>query len=278
MELPEDYIAGSSMQYRDTKHLIEEFKNELMQMHGKCLDIGCGPGQVTKEILLPLLPDDAEVIGVDISQEMVNYARKKFADKRLSYIVLDIESPNLPKDQIECYHNIVSFYCIHWCNDMWFTFKNIYKLLQPEGKALVMFLAYNIGFEAYIRLKPRFQPYLEDAHRYVPYFQRVRCKNMRASLQEILQNVGFKILHVSNREKSFEYSKTDLQNSAHAINPFVKRFPNEKMKKDFLEQLINEVMSFQDAHITLKNKNNQQDIILTYNLLVAYVQKPPAVA
>ncbi|XP_072766149.1 juvenile hormone acid methyltransferase isoform X2 [Anoplolepis gracilipes] len=252
MELPEDYIAGSSMQYRDTKHLIEEFKNELMQMHGKCLDIGCGPGQVTKEILLPLLPDDAEVI--------------------------DIESPNLPKDQIECYHNIVSFYCIHWCNDMWFTFKNIYKLLQPEGKALVMFLAYNIGFEAYIRLKPRFQPYLEDAHRYVPYFQRVRCKNMRASLQEILQNVGFKILHVSNREKSFEYSKTDLQNSAHAINPFVKRFPNEKMKKDFLEQLINEVMSFQDAHITLKNKNNQQDIILTYNLLVAYVQKPPAVA
>lgn len=42
-------------------------------------------------------------------------------------------------------------------------FKNIYKLLRPEGKALVSFLSYHLGFEAYLRLKedPRFQPYLQ---------------------------------------------------------------------------------------------------------------------
>lgn len=62
MELAEDYIAASNMQQRDTNELIKEFKEELSQMQGKCLDIGCGPGQVTKEMLLTL-PDATEIVG-----------------------------------------------------------------------------------------------------------------------------------------------------------------------------------------------------------------------
>jgi len=52
---------------------------------------------------------------------MVNYAREKYSDeKRLSYIVLDIETSELPNDEIEQYDNVVSFYSLHWCNDMWY--------------------------------------------------------------------------------------------------------------------------------------------------------------
>lgn len=57
------------------------------------------------------------LLGADISEKMINYARKNYADKRLSYIVMDIES-DLPSDQIECYENITSFYCLHWCQDI----------------------------------------------------------------------------------------------------------------------------------------------------------------
>lgn len=57
---------------------------------------------------------------------MINYGRKNYADKRLSYIVLDIES-NLPKDLIERYESTVSFYCLHWCKDIRYFF-NIFFL------------------------------------------------------------------------------------------------------------------------------------------------------
>jgi len=42
-------------------------------------------------------------------------------------------------------------------------FENIYKLLRPNGKALLMFLGYHSGFEAYVRLKqhPRYKSYLK---------------------------------------------------------------------------------------------------------------------
>jgi hypothetical protein len=34
-----------------------------MKMSGKCMNIGCGPGYATKEILLPVLHENAKVIG-----------------------------------------------------------------------------------------------------------------------------------------------------------------------------------------------------------------------
>jgi len=64
MEMVEDYIkGGNTMQRRDVQDTIDEFATNLKTMHGKCLDIGSGPGDITKEMLLPILPHDAEVIG-----------------------------------------------------------------------------------------------------------------------------------------------------------------------------------------------------------------------
>jgi len=73
--------------------------------------------------------------GADISQTMVNYARQKYSDeKRLSYIVLDIETSELPNDQIEKYDNVISMYCLHWCNDMWYL--SIFSWIIKEKKLL----------------------------------------------------------------------------------------------------------------------------------------------
>ncbi|KYM78453.1 Putative methyltransferase 235L [Atta colombica] len=304
MEMVEDYVSGSNMQRRDAQDVIDEFNCELSNMRGKCLDIGSGPGNITKELLLPILPHDAEVVGADISEAMVNYASQKYNDeKRLSFVILDIETSELPSDQVEQYDNAVSFYCLHWCNDIWRALQNIYKLLRPNGKALVMFLGYHSGFEAYLQLKqyPRYQSYLQaliikinktrltimltlnsnacilffkDACRYVPYFQRRMCKDVRASLRKMLEDVGFEILHCSKREKSYHYSKQSLKNHVCAVNPFMKRLPDD-MKSEFIDNLLNEIMN-QNVLIPLKSKSksSQEYLILRYYLLIAYVQKP----
>ncbi|XP_012521864.1 juvenile hormone acid O-methyltransferase isoform X2 [Monomorium pharaonis] len=280
MDMVEDYVSeGSIMQRRDAQDVLEEFNCELSKMRGRCLDIGSGPGEITKEMLLPLLPNDAEVVGADISEAMVEYARKKYSvDKRLSYIVLDIETSELPSDQVGRYENVVSFYCLHWCNDIWRAFDNIYKLLRPNGKALMMFIGHHCGFEAYLRLKqnPRYQFYLQDARRYVPYFQRRMCKDVRASLRKMLEDVGFEILHCSKREKSFSYSKQSLKNHVCAVNPFIKKMP-DNMKGEFMDNLLSEIMKNVLIPRTLERKDDEQEsIVLRYYLLIAYVQKPPA--
>lgn len=50
---------------------------------------------------------------------MIDYARITNADEdRLSFVELNIEADSLPSDQIEAYDNAVSFYCLHWCQNM----------------------------------------------------------------------------------------------------------------------------------------------------------------
>ncbi|RLU22285.1 hypothetical protein DMN91_004563 [Ooceraea biroi] len=284
MDMVDEYVDASSMQHRDAQDVLEEFSYELSKMRGRCIDIGCGPGDITEE-MLRMLPHDAKVVGADISQTMVNYARQKHSDeKRLSYVVLDIETSELPSDQVEQYDNAVSFYCLHWCNDLWRAFQNTYKLLRPNGKALVMFLGYHFGFKAYLQLKqnPRYQPYLQDACRYVPYFQRFKCKDARASLRKMLEDIGFDVLHCSKREKSFKYSKQSLKNHMVAVNPFIPRMPDE-IKNEFIDMLLREVIANGDtvmsknASISLEDEQSEH-IVLRYYLLIAYVQKPQLIS
>ena len=60
------------------------------------LDIGCGTGNLTKVILRRLSPA-GKVVAVDISPKMVEVARQKIADKRVSWLVADAHNLPLPQ-------------------------------------------------------------------------------------------------------------------------------------------------------------------------------------
>lgn len=172
---------------------------------------------------------------------MTDYSNLNYADdKRLSFIVLDIETTELPSEENEQYDCVVSFSCLHWCQNIRQAFENIYKLLRPGGRALVEFIAHHDSFESYHEMKknPQYEPYmrvtiatemirrtlnviisptsskraflftLQDLNRYVPYFQ--YCKNSRASLRRILEETGFIIIHCSEREKTFTYENQEM--------------------------------------------------------------------
>ncbi|XP_076766733.1 juvenile hormone acid methyltransferase [Xylocopa sonorina] len=278
MFMIDEYVNASKCQYRDALDVIEEFEKEMLEMNGKCIDIGCGPGDVTKRLILPKLSPEAELVGADILKSMVNHARQKYRDeKRLSFFQLDIEATELPNDQLGQYTNALSFYCLHWCHNTWRAFDNIYKLLRPGGKALVMFLAWNNGFDAYTKVyeNPRFRPYIspEDADRFVPFFH--RCKDSRAALRKMLDAIGFEILHCSRREKSFVYQNVQiLKSHIIAVNPFISRIPDH-LKEEFEDVIVHEITS-RKMSFPNKNDNGQQEysILDRYHILVAYLKKP----
>ena len=57
--------------------------------------------------------------GIDISKNMIDYAKKLNADeKRAIFKVMDIETIDLPIEDKGNYDNALSFFCLHWIQDM----------------------------------------------------------------------------------------------------------------------------------------------------------------
>jgi len=57
------YALSNQVQRENVKTIIDEFDENLKNVSGKCMDIGCGPGDITKEIILPALDPNATIIG-----------------------------------------------------------------------------------------------------------------------------------------------------------------------------------------------------------------------
>lgn len=63
------------------------------------------------------------LLGMDISKPMIEYAKKTYQDdERLSFQLLDIETMDLPKDTLDQFNNVLSFYCLHWCQNFRYSY------------------------------------------------------------------------------------------------------------------------------------------------------------
>lgn len=67
---PEEYLDRSITQRNNIKILTNEFKNELKVKSGKCMDVGCGPGNSTFELLLPALHPNATLMGKHLNKHL----------------------------------------------------------------------------------------------------------------------------------------------------------------------------------------------------------------
>lgn len=63
MTSPKVYSASDAVQKCRVASIIEEFAENLMKICGKSMDVGCGPGDITKNFLLPALGSNAQLIG-----------------------------------------------------------------------------------------------------------------------------------------------------------------------------------------------------------------------
>lgn len=80
--------------------------------NGNTLDIGCGDGRVTKEVVLKNV--GGNIIRVDISKEMIEHAQKKYTDVGLQFRILDIAGKVIPNDLVNKFDRVHSSSCLHW--------------------------------------------------------------------------------------------------------------------------------------------------------------------
>ena len=129
----EDYHKNSANQQRWAREVIAKLE---LKGNEKILDIGCGDGKITAEIA-SYLPNGS-VLGVDISPEMIDFAKKKFPSSdypNLSFQCQDATKLNFHNE----FDAIVSFSCLHWIADHTLVLEGIKNSLKPFGRILMKF-------------------------------------------------------------------------------------------------------------------------------------------
>ena len=106
---------------KDVTKVLSEHINKMSWKTGdRVLDVGCGPGSVTTQVLIPRLPEDfGLLVGADMSAKMIQYASETYTHPKLRFTQFDItkDIENTSQLRPSDYDKIFSFFCLHWIPD-----------------------------------------------------------------------------------------------------------------------------------------------------------------
>lgn len=174
------------------------------------LDAGCGPGDVTHDILMPFLPPKFEcLVGVDISVKMIDYARKTYTHPKLSFqqFNMDAELNEQPfKVNNQMFDHIFSSYVLMWITKPDICLANFYQLLKPNGDILLLFTPRSQTRDVYKDQSEHSEwgKYMPDMDKIIsPYHY---WKNPAEEFEKLLRQAGFTKCNVRMYDKSYNRS------------------------------------------------------------------------
>lgn len=218
------YRQSNHFQRRDAQEALQEFSDTIKwRLDGRdsVLDAGCGSGDVTVDILMPILPMNfSRLVGVDISKAMLEYARKTQIHPKLSFeqfdLCTDLENQSL--SCIEPFDHIFSFYTVHRIPDKEKCIKNFHKLLAPNGDMLLVFVANHPIYDVYKEQScdNKWASYLTDLDKIMPQHQ--YSTNAEKEFRHLLSNCGFTHYDVWIRDKSFRFESANAMRGKIELN------------------------------------------------------------
>jgi 2-polyprenyl-3-methyl-5-hydroxy-6-metoxy-1,4-benzoquinol methylase len=109
------------------KYLLENMPKNC----GCILDVGCGTGELTKK----LAPFSKEIIGIDVSENMINEAKRRNYDEKINYIQISVEK-YLGETEKQ-FDAIISIAALHHMNEEE-ALKIMKNKLTINGKILIL--------------------------------------------------------------------------------------------------------------------------------------------
>ncbi|KAM7303246.1 juvenile hormone acid O-methyltransferase isoform X2 [Ixodes scapularis] len=159
---PELYERISETVRRNSIKALERttFRIPSSRCH-QILDIGCGIGDFTRDVLLHWNHPCRKIVGIDISQSMLNYAKRNYGHPDICYDVLDAGSSDVSAflDKHGKFDRIYSFYCLHWIRDQKAVFRNIGTLLKDDGECLLVFCAQFVFYKVWLQMTKTEEPW-----------------------------------------------------------------------------------------------------------------------
>nr|WLK26394.1 juvenile hormone acid O-methyltransferase [Eurygaster integriceps] len=277
MNNPEEYVKCNGMQTKDAKEMLADYENYFKWTEGeRVMDVGCGPGDVTLKILCPFLPKDCTVVAVDVSEDMISYARLFIAkDKeRVTFRALDIAHEDQLvkfdywKQQKKSFNKVFSFYCLQWIQNHRQAMINIYSLLKPSGEILLMFpTPDNPVYRAVenLRKTEKWGEFYEEEEAWF-----YKADDPPTYFQEILKNVGFEDIKCYLKQCSYEFSSWEsLTQFLKSVNPYISYIPGD-MHTEYLKELADSMLE----NNAVEPVGDTGKYMTKYDLLVALAKKP----
>ena len=168
-----DVLFPSVHRYADR---VKAFLGRVVTDRTRVLDVGCGGGQLTRH-----LPPSVEVVGLDVSERMLQTARAGRPGGR--FLRHSYAAP-VPAD-LGTFEVAVAAGCLDFCQDLGAALSNISAALRPGGRLLFSVLERRADLPGHGR--PRLV--LEDAEPQVTL-----CFWSREETEEALQRAGLVII------------------------------------------------------------------------------------
>ncbi|GJQ87695.1 putative juvenile hormone acid methyltransferase [Trypoxylus dichotomus] len=156
------------------------------------LEIGCGDGFITREILYKRYGDHIKkLIAIDKLDSMIEYAKSFNKNESIDFVTMDIKDQNSIEKMKGCFDHIFTFYTIHWITDSRSLMRNFYDILKPSGQVFISIMVNSAVHESFRRLSKKgvwckyvpveqiFADYTNDPVKYVT---------------TIMQDAGFKVV------------------------------------------------------------------------------------
>ena len=218
----------------------------------RILDIGCGCGATTLEIA-KMIPE-GKIIGVDISEPMLNQARKDALEMSLSnteFVVQDVQTDEISKDAFDI---AFSRFGVMFFEDSYEAFKNINNSLKIGGQ--LSFVCWQ---------EPLLNPWQSLSIQVIKQFIDLPTPPPKSPgpfafedksyIEDILDRSNFKEINIDdNQEEIVMFAGKSLKEASEdylTINPVVtemlKNSPKE-LKEEILEALIVKFSDFHEDH------------------------------
>ena len=120
------YNDYNQVKVRDAIEIIERFKRIAKVSGEKCIliDIGTGCGEVLSKVIVKNLEGQiVKAIGVDISKEMIQFARENYANQVVNFFAFDVfqnvETTEMNTGvKLGLFDVVTCFYCLHWIKNL----------------------------------------------------------------------------------------------------------------------------------------------------------------
>ncbi|KAI8424500.1 hypothetical protein MSG28_002964 [Choristoneura fumiferana] len=193
MEDPKEYVKINEMTRRDAKEVLEKIPIKWKKVDARVLDIGCGDGGVTSNILKKYMPENfKKLVGCDKNIECVKYAQEHYGNEKVHFMALDVEE-KIPDELKETFDHIFSSYAFNWIRKQEIAFTNVYDMLTEGGNCQLLFVGHSNAFQVFDDLSrtPKWRSHLENVHTKFtsPYFH---SQDPAGEIQTMMKRIGFK--------------------------------------------------------------------------------------
>lgn len=186
----EKYDKNNRLQTELALRILDKYK---LMGNERILDVGSGSGKVTAEIAKRV--PQGQVIGIDPSENMIEYAQLHYQMSNLRFVLASAENFSFS----EQFDVITSFTVFHWIEEQENALENCYKHLKKGGLFILCLsvpTSTNILDQARLAIIDQKWPQLKTYE--IPFFL---YNYTMYDYRKVLKNIGYKVV-------SFDYMIT----------------------------------------------------------------------